>query len=118
MNVADFELLRQQCNNFQTEPDREALENDLVFIGLFALQDDLREKVAHAVNYAKHGHINVRMISGDHIETAKQTAIKAGIITEAESREKYVVMSGEEFRSIVGNMRKDRDSENKEKYTI
>lgn len=27
LNIADFEKLKQQCNNFQTEADREALES-------------------------------------------------------------------------------------------
>ena len=110
--------MKSQCNGFQTESDREALESELCFVALFALQDDLREKVASAVKYAKHGSINVRMVSGDHIETAKQTAIKAGIITEAESREKFVCMTGEDFRAAVGTMRPERGNDGKEKQCI
>lgn len=47
----------------------------------------------------------VRMISGDHIETATQTAIKAGILSEDEAKQKYAVMDAEEFRKIVGGMK-------------
>lgn len=78
----------------------------------------MREKVAASVKYAKHGFINVRMVSGDHIETAKQVAIKAGIITEAESKEKFVCMNGEEFRNAVGTMRAERGNDGKEKQCI
>lgn len=74
----------------------------MTFVALFALQDDLRDKVARSIEFAKYGHITVRMVSGDHLETAKQVAIKAGIITEQEAKEKYVCMTGEEFRNIVG----------------
>jgi len=42
------------------------------------------------------------MVSGDHIETAKSVAIKAGIITEHEANDRYVCMTGEEFRNSVG----------------
>ena len=30
------------------------------------------------------GHVNVRMISGDHFETAKMVAYKAGILSDAD----------------------------------
>ena len=42
------------------------------------------------------------MISGDHLETAKSVAIKAGIISETEANDRYVCMTGEEFRNAVG----------------
>jgi len=37
------------------------------------------------------------MITGDHLETAKQVAIKAGIVTEAESNTPGVCITGDEF---------------------
>jgi magnesium-transporting ATPase (P-type) len=45
----DFERLKYQYNHFQNENDREALETNLTFIGLFALQDEIRDKVARSV---------------------------------------------------------------------
>jgi magnesium-transporting ATPase (P-type) len=58
------------------------------------------------------------MVSGDNIETATAVAIKAGIISEKEATEKYTCMTGEEFRSIVGNMRKELDNEGNAKMCI
>ena len=55
--------------------------------------------------------MTIRMISGDNIDTATATAIKAGILTEEEARQKYAVMTGEEFRKQVGGLRKEVDSE-------
>jgi magnesium-transporting ATPase (P-type) len=46
------------------------------------------------------------MVSGDNLETATAVAIKAGIITEEESKQRYTCMAGEEFRKLVGGMRK------------
>ena len=46
------------------------------------------------------------MVSGDNLETATAVAIKAGIITEEESKTRNVCMVGEEFRRLVGGMRK------------
>lgn len=46
------------------------------------------------------------MVSGDNLDTATAVAIKAGIITLDESKLKYTVMAAEEFRRLVGGMRK------------
>jgi Ca2+-transporting ATPase len=51
------------------------------FLGAFGMKDRLRDKVQSVVNAVKYnGYVNVRMISGDHIETARAVAIKAGIL--------------------------------------
>jgi len=49
MNYEDYQNLKQEYNNFQEEQDREALENQLTFVGVFALQDELRDKVLRSV---------------------------------------------------------------------
>ena len=51
------------------------------------------------------GHVNVRMISGDHIETAKKVAIMAGILTEDDLLKQHRVMHAEDFRSLVGDLK-------------
>lgn len=58
------------------------------------------------------------MVSGDNLETAKQVAIRAGIISETEASDKNVCMTGEEFRNHVGVMRKEVDSEGNAKLCI
>jgi Ca2+ transporting ATPase len=118
LNIDEFEKLKRQCNNFQTEQDREALENNLCFVAAFALQDELRDKVHRAIQFAQRGQITVRMVSGDHIETAKAFAIKAGIISEAEANDRYCCMTGEEFRNAVGQLRKELDNEGNAKMHI
>jgi len=44
------------------------------------------------------------MISGDHVETAKKTAFKAGILTEADMENPNSVMEAEAFRDLVGGL--------------
>jgi magnesium-transporting ATPase (P-type) len=46
------------------------------------------------------------MVSGDNLETATAVAINAGIITAEEAKLKYTVMAAEDFRKLVGGMRK------------
>ena len=51
------------------------LEQDLTFLAVVALKDDLREGVKPSIMFANRASINVRMISGDNIETAKAVAV-------------------------------------------
>jgi magnesium-transporting ATPase (P-type) len=42
------------------------------------------------------------MISGDHIETAKRVAYKAGILTDEDMQKQNCVLDAEDFRNMVG----------------
>ena len=42
------------------------------------------------------------MISGDHIETCKAVALKAGIIKQDEMRLDEIAMTGDQFREAIG----------------
>lgn len=50
------------------------------------------------------GQITTRLVSGDHIETAKAVAVQAGIMDKAEN---YTCLTGEEFRNLVGGIRQE-----------
>ena len=77
----------------------------LTYLATFGLKDSLRDTVKSAVWHAREeGNINVRMVSGDHLETAKVVAEKAGILTEEESVKPFSVMSAQDFRSTVGDI--------------
>lgn len=56
----------------------------MIFTALIGLKDPLRARVQKVVKYASKGGINVRLISGDHIDTVKAAAIDAGILDQAE----------------------------------
>lgn len=80
-------------------------KNKLPFIllGAMALKDNLRTTVKSAVKHARDdGRMSVRMISGDHVETAKTTAFNAGILEPTEELSNYAVMSAEDFEKKVG----------------
>jgi len=118
MPFDEFNAMKERNNDFVSENDRIELERDLTFVGAFALQDDLRDNVNRSVLYAKRGMINVRMVSGDNLETAVAVAIKAGILTEEESKHSNACITGEEFRRICGEVRKEFDADRNEKVTI
>jgi len=92
---------------------RRIFENDLIYLGTFGLVDPLRENIAQTINLLQYGQevpedkqpkaVTVRIISGDHLETAKRVAVDAGIVKQEEINIDGVALSGEEFRRRIGN---------------
>ena len=63
----------------------EALENELVFIGLTGMIDPARPEVKAAIEECRSAGITPIMITGDHKDTAVAIAIQLGIIEDASS---------------------------------
>ena len=66
------------------DSDRESIdhadvENGLVFLGLAGIMDPPRDEVVAAVESCKKAGIRVKMITGDHVETAKAIGLELGI---------------------------------------
>ena len=72
---------------------------NFTFLGAFGLKDALRSNVKSAIKYVQEkGHLQIRMISGDHIETARRVAHKAGILNDEDLDKENAVMDAEDFR--------------------
>lgn len=69
---------------------------DLVFLGLAGLIDPPREEVPGAIRECQHAGIKIIMITGDHPSTAKNIALKLGIINSPESK----VMHGSDMKNF------------------
>lgn len=65
------------------ENTTEALEKDLIFIGLTGMIDPIRPEVVDAIKECKEAGIRAVMITGDHKDTAVAIAMQLGIITDA-----------------------------------
>jgi Ca2+-transporting ATPase len=63
--------------NANLKPD--AVEQDLVFLGLFAMKDPLRPEAVRAVRLCREAGIKTVMITGDHKETAVAIARDLGL---------------------------------------
>jgi len=95
----------------------------LNYLCTFGLENPLRVHVDEDVSLIKYGQkkvddgaaneggapkkrkqnmVNVRMITGDHFETARFVAYQSGIINKHEKDGKDVVMTGEQFRQRIG----------------
>lgn len=101
---ADFESRKAETHGFASEEDKAILENELTLVGIFALENPLREKVAHAIRVANQGHLKVRMVSGDSEGTAKAVALQAGILDAKDLNRPNAVISGAQFREAVGQV--------------
>jgi len=74
----------------------EPLFADMVWIGTTGIADPVRAEVPDAVATCQRAGIVVRMVTGDHLETAKHIAKQCGILTSKE----HVSMTGAEFREL------------------
>ena len=115
---ARWEELRGSNNNFATIDDKEAVEVSLTMIGIVGLQDPLRPGIAEAVRSCHLAGINVRMVTGDNLETATAIARKACILSEMDAQgdeENYVCMTGQQFRSQIDGrvQQKERSEDDK-----
>ncbi len=79
-------------------------ENDLIFTGLVGIIDPAREEVKDAINKSKEAGIKVKVLTGDHIITAKAIAKEIGLIDDDSlciSSDELEGLSNEEFSKIV-----------------
>mgnify|MGYP002630932724 CR=1 FL=1 len=91
----------------------------LTYLATFGLRDPLRDVVASAVSHARvDAKITVRLVSGDHLETAKAVAERAGILTAEEAGEPFACMHAEDFRAAVGNLHMSVDEDGVEVATV
>jgi Ca2+-transporting ATPase len=58
----------------------EKLEENLVFLGFVAIRDPLRDDVKEAVARCRSAGIQVKMITGDNVETARAIAFDIGLV--------------------------------------
>jgi Ca2+-transporting ATPase len=69
--------------------------HDMVFIGITGIQDPLRPGVTEAVAKCQHAGVNVKMVTGDNIGTAKAIATECGILTS-----EGIALEGTDFRRL------------------
>ncbi|KAH0445400.1 hypothetical protein IEQ34_025513 [Dendrobium chrysotoxum] len=77
---------------------RSEAEQDFHFVGLCGLYDPPRKETYGSVKSCQNAGIVVRMITGDHIATARAIAKEVGILNGTESKE--AVMSANEFDQL------------------
>lgn len=91
MGTSALRVLGTAFNLYDIPPDQvdlspDAVEKDLVFVGLSGMIDPPRKEVKDAIELCKKASIKVVMITGDHALTAKAIALELSIIDSEEER--------------------------------
>jgi len=102
-----FAAAYKEYDTAPTVYEPEALENNLIFIGLTGMIDPVRPEVKDAIIECRNAGIKPIMITGDHINTAKAIARELGILTDdsqAMMGSDIDQYTDEEFFKIVENI--------------
>jgi len=94
------------------EINRDFLKEDLILLGIFGIQDPVRDEVPGAVASVQRAGVTVRMVTGDNIDTAVSIAKKCGILPPEFMREnasRYAVMEGGDFEREVGEILEEEE---------
>ncbi|KAF4441176.1 Ca2+-transporting ATPase [Fusarium austroafricanum] len=77
------------------------LVHNLTWMGVVGIKDPVRQGVPEAVIDCGIASVNVKMVTGDNVETARAIALNCGILTEETINEPNAVMQGSDFRKLT-----------------
>lgn len=80
---------------------KNSLEENLVFLGLVAMEDPPREEIKSAIKMCKTAGITVKMITGDSKETAAAISEEVGLVGDILNGEDMDRMTDNELASVV-----------------
>ncbi|KAJ4832425.1 putative calcium-transporting ATPase 13, plasma membrane-type [Turnera subulata] len=83
-------------------------ETSLTLLGLVGIKDPCRPGVKKAVEDCQYAGVNIKMITGDNVFTAKAIAIECGILRPDQDMFSGAVVEGEEFRNYTPEQRMER----------
>jgi Ca2+-transporting ATPase len=84
---------------------QEALEgDDLVYVGFVAIRDPLRADVKEAIEDCRRAGIEVKMITGDSVETARAIGTEVGLLARPDS----LILTSAEFNAFTDGEIKDK----------
>ncbi len=79
------------------------------FVALISIRDDVRKDVKRSVQKMQKAGVNVTMVTGDVLSTAKAIAKEAGLITKSEdlciTHEELTKMSNEQLIKVLPNLK-------------
>ena len=98
------------CAYMETDADKitiehEDLKENLVFAGIVGIIDPPCPEAIEAIRVCKQAGVRVKMITGDHVLTAREIAMQMGLTTNPQviSGAELEEMSDEQMRKVVAN---------------
>jgi len=73
---------KEFSNELDFEKSRNIIESEMVYDGFVSITDPLREDVFEAIEHCKNAGIDLKILTGDNIVTAKAIANQLGILNE------------------------------------
>ena len=98
----------RQYDTLPSEITSEAIENDMVFVGLMGMIDPPREEAKEAIEKCKHAGIHTVMITGDYKDTAFAIAKQLGMAEDEDQAmmgQELDKLSSEELQEVVKHKR-------------
>ncbi|GAB2210182.1 hypothetical protein Droror1_Dr00015442, partial [Drosera rotundifolia] len=96
-------------HNAQESDDQPELKDEgLTLLGMVGLKDPCRPGVKKAVESCQNAGVNIKMITGDNIFTAKAIATECGILRMGFDDQDGAVILGSEFRSYTPQQRLEK----------
>ncbi|WMV47823.1 hypothetical protein MTR67_041208, partial [Solanum verrucosum] len=83
-------------------------ENSSILLGFVGLKDPCRPGMKKAVEDCQNAGVNIKMITGDNVFTAKAIATECGILHPNQEVDEGAVIEGVEFRSLTDEERMER----------
>ncbi|KAK0607749.1 hypothetical protein LWI29_019929 [Acer saccharum] len=83
-------------------------EDNLSLLGLVGIKDPCRPGAKKAVEDCQHAGVNVKMITGDNVFTARAIATECGILRPNQDLSSGAVVEGEEFRNYTHEERMEK----------
>ncbi|KAL3724809.1 hypothetical protein ACJRO7_029903 [Eucalyptus globulus] len=85
----------------EKEDGKKIQEDGLTLLGLVGIKDPCRPGVRSAVQACQDAGVNIKMITGDNIFTAKAIATECGILRPGDDASNGAIMEGAEFRNYT-----------------
>ncbi|XP_071689466.1 putative calcium-transporting ATPase 13, plasma membrane-type [Rutidosis leptorrhynchoides] len=83
-------------------------EERLTLLGIVGIKDPCRPGVKEAIDACRSAGVEIKMITGDNVFTAKAIATECGILKHGQQVNKGAVIEGEEFRNYSEDERMEK----------
>ncbi|KAK7832934.1 putative calcium-transporting atpase 13 [Quercus suber] len=106
MEANSLQCLSEEDQEYGTKDKK--IEEGLTLLGLVGLKDPCCPVVRNAVEDCQYAGVNIKMITGDNVFTAKAIATECGILRPSQDMFNGVVIEGMEFRNYTPEERKEK----------